>query len=210
MKQKGFALNYLIIGLVVLALAGGTYYLGVKGTLLPKTANTPKACTEEAKICPDGSSVGRTGPNCEFSPCPSGTSSKSSDETANWKIYSNTKYGFEVRYPEQYGQHLSDVDNVILFVSQKNDQVWDIRIAWYIQNTNKKSIHELGNLKNSEYIKMGSSDAIKLLPTNPTSLQVGYIFLHNGKEYNVEVTARNKRAMGDANQILSTFKFASP
>ena len=29
-----------------------------------------KACTMEAKICPDGSSVGRTGPNCEFSPCP--------------------------------------------------------------------------------------------------------------------------------------------
>ncbi len=29
-----------------------------------------KACTEEAKLCPDGSAVGRTGPNCEFSPCP--------------------------------------------------------------------------------------------------------------------------------------------
>ncbi|MDB9944386.1 META domain-containing protein [bacterium] len=31
---------------------------------------TPVACTMEAKICPDGTSVGRTGPNCEFSPCP--------------------------------------------------------------------------------------------------------------------------------------------
>jgi hypothetical protein len=30
----------------------------------------PTACTEEAKQCPDGSSVGRTGPNCEFAPCP--------------------------------------------------------------------------------------------------------------------------------------------
>lgn len=28
------------------------------------------ACTLEAKICPDGSSVGRSGPNCEFTPCP--------------------------------------------------------------------------------------------------------------------------------------------
>jgi hypothetical protein len=27
-------------------------------------------CTTEAKICPDGSGVGRTGPNCEFAPCP--------------------------------------------------------------------------------------------------------------------------------------------
>ena len=28
------------------------------------------ACTREAKICPDGSAVGRTGPNCEFAACP--------------------------------------------------------------------------------------------------------------------------------------------
>jgi hypothetical protein len=27
------------------------------------------ACTEEAKVCPDGSSVGRQGPNCEFAEC---------------------------------------------------------------------------------------------------------------------------------------------
>ena len=27
------------------------------------------ACTQEAKLCPDGSYVGRTGPNCEFTPC---------------------------------------------------------------------------------------------------------------------------------------------
>ncbi len=31
-----------------------------------------QACTQEAKLCPDGSSVGRTGPNCEFAPCPAG------------------------------------------------------------------------------------------------------------------------------------------
>lgn len=30
----------------------------------------PKACTQEAKICPDGSAVSRTGPNCEFAACP--------------------------------------------------------------------------------------------------------------------------------------------
>ena len=28
------------------------------------------ACTDEAKLCPDGSAVGRTGPNCEFTECP--------------------------------------------------------------------------------------------------------------------------------------------
>ena len=27
-------------------------------------------CTMEAKICSDGSAVGRSGPHCEFAPCP--------------------------------------------------------------------------------------------------------------------------------------------
>lgn len=31
----------------------------------------PVSCTMEAKICPDGTSVGRSGPKCEFAPCPS-------------------------------------------------------------------------------------------------------------------------------------------
>lgn len=30
----------------------------------------PVACTMEARICPDGSAVGRQGPNCEFAECP--------------------------------------------------------------------------------------------------------------------------------------------
>jgi len=30
----------------------------------------PIYCSQEARICPDGTAVGRTGPNCEFTPCP--------------------------------------------------------------------------------------------------------------------------------------------
>ncbi len=44
------------------------------GAPTPTPTPTPVACTKEAKICPDGSAVGRTGPNCEFAPCPSPTS----------------------------------------------------------------------------------------------------------------------------------------
>ncbi|MFA5124478.1 MAG: DUF333 domain-containing protein [Patescibacteria group bacterium] len=36
---------------------------------LPGQKPAPTACTMEAKICPDGSSVGREGPNCEFAQC---------------------------------------------------------------------------------------------------------------------------------------------
>jgi len=38
----------------------------------PEASSTPLpvACTMEAKICPDGSYVGRSGPKCEFAACP--------------------------------------------------------------------------------------------------------------------------------------------
>ena len=39
--------------------------------LNPASNSNLMACTTEAKICPDGSAVGRTGVNCEFAPCPS-------------------------------------------------------------------------------------------------------------------------------------------
>jgi len=36
----------------------------------PSPSNEGVFCTQEAKLCPDGSYVGRQGPNCDFAPCP--------------------------------------------------------------------------------------------------------------------------------------------
>ena len=47
------------------------YFLGQKNFFLNGfLGERPVACTLEAKICPDGTAVGRTGPNCEFGDCP--------------------------------------------------------------------------------------------------------------------------------------------
>lgn len=35
-------------------------------------AGKPAACTRDARVCPDGTTVGRIGPDCEFAPCPDG------------------------------------------------------------------------------------------------------------------------------------------
>lgn len=63
-------MNKTFVGLgiiVVLILAGAGVYIAMQQN------PTPVACTMEAKLCPDGSAVGRSGPNCEFAPCPSPT-----------------------------------------------------------------------------------------------------------------------------------------
>lgn len=54
-----------------------------------------KGCTQEAKICPDGSAVGRIGSNCEFAACPAGGKES---QTLN---YNNEDYNFSFSYPER-------------------------------------------------------------------------------------------------------------
>lgn len=60
----------LIILFVVIAVLLGTVSIFVFTTIKHKTGLNTIACTQEAKLCPDGSAVGRTGPNCVFAPCP--------------------------------------------------------------------------------------------------------------------------------------------
>ena len=55
----------ILIILLVLVVLAGIFYLYNK-TIAPVE---PIACTQEAKQCPDGTFVGRTGPNCEFADC---------------------------------------------------------------------------------------------------------------------------------------------
>jgi hypothetical protein len=66
--MKTLLLGILLI--VVIGIAGFLY----RNAMSRPTATAPAgtACTLEAKICPDGTSVGRTGPNCAFAPCPAG------------------------------------------------------------------------------------------------------------------------------------------
>lgn len=40
----------------------------------PGNPGASQGCSEEAKVCPDGSTVVRSGPSCEFAPCPSNSS----------------------------------------------------------------------------------------------------------------------------------------
>jgi len=54
---------------IVLIILTGAFFLSKNQPPLPGGA-----CTMEALLCPDGSGVGRQGPNCEFSACPNQTS----------------------------------------------------------------------------------------------------------------------------------------
>lgn len=61
--------------IIALAVLGFMYYKQdpiPTGTVPSRNGDDGVVCTMDAMQCPDGSYVGRKGPNCEFSPCPTG------------------------------------------------------------------------------------------------------------------------------------------
>ncbi|MBU1102498.1 hypothetical protein KJ853_02465 [Patescibacteria group bacterium] len=97
----------LSIAVVAILAAGGGVFAWQKW-FSPVPSPSIHACIQDAKQCPDGSYVGRTGPNCEFAECPSASPSVSPDATADWQTYRNQEYGFEVKYPDvwqKYTEH---------------------------------------------------------------------------------------------------------
>jgi hypothetical protein len=67
-----------IVGVVIVAVASKD----VEDPVVDWGDTVPQGCTMEAMICPDGTAVGRTGPNCAFAPCPQATTTKTEDEPA--------------------------------------------------------------------------------------------------------------------------------
>jgi len=75
--------------LVILGAVGAVIViLGVpwEQRLKPSEPVYPVACSMIAKLCPDGTAVGRVGPNCEFAPCPGENGISRNDSIIEGKV----------------------------------------------------------------------------------------------------------------------------
>ena len=70
-------------------------YLNYSLWILNRGVVMHPVCTMEARLCSDGSSVGRVGPNCEFAACPALVVDPS------WKTFIDDKKKISFRYPEK-------------------------------------------------------------------------------------------------------------
>ncbi len=87
--QSKNKITLLVVSAIIL-IAGASFIAWSKLSNQPKTA----PCTQEAKLCPDGSYVSRSEPNCEFAQCPDGSSNL-------WKTITDSKTGITFKYPEK-------------------------------------------------------------------------------------------------------------
>ncbi len=218
-KQTKIIIVILVVG--VLVLGGGIYYF------LVKNPQKPVACTQEVKICPDGSAVGRTGPSCEFSPCP--------DQTVDWKTYVNDDYGFEFKYPQtwelnsdvnpgathlyvDFAKFASLVDNKETCVNSvcsrkgpKEDQliINQASVGDEIKTSSglPGKVVSIGGVKGFRYL--GYNPQAKAYSTGVVvyNSQVDRIELSMSIAAPDETQAENDKLNKDFDQIISTFKF---
>lgn len=85
-KQKGLALVYLLVGIIILAVvAGGAYYFGKSQVSKPVSQNSVVTSQTLPQVTPVSSPV--------------------LDETANWKTYNSLNNLYSLRYPSNWYQY---------------------------------------------------------------------------------------------------------
>lgn len=185
MNQKGLAPILIVFLIAILGIGGYLIYT--------KTYSTPQPSSNLAPA----------------TPAPTTT-----DETANWKTYTNTEYALQINYPPDWEVRIDNNTNAFLLLSLRisdRDNSIDIRVlnqsleAWkreYIfdslEETEFNSLPAFLGTINS----IGDREAKQYAFTSPKNKSEIVVI-----DYKTAISDPEKSGNKTVNQILSTFKF---
>ncbi|MCX6752265.1 MAG: hypothetical protein NTZ87_02075 [Candidatus Nomurabacteria bacterium] len=137
-------------------------------------------------------------------------------ETANWKTYTNTKYGFEVKYPvdwrteetkTRYGSTIfslalvsPETDDFIKKVPGTDASTFDVDFMIYPLNYRSNGVRS--------QVVFNGINAEKVV--SESELGTHSIIYLDGKNYTYGIYNISPRNIEENDQILSTFKFIEP
>jgi len=201
---------FLLIILGFIVLVESLYIIISVSKKQPITPPAAVFCTADAMLCPDGSSVGRVAPNCNFSPCPKAETPKPNN-TSTWKTYTNTNFGFSVKYnpvfnPDEVtgsGQQLVSINFGLMKNNGFNIEISTGDIVGYYRNQIIDHVSE--KIDKEERISVDGVSATKLTYKQVIVIEkfdVSKVIV-NKNNHDYIITALSS----DIDQILSTFKF---
>jgi len=210
-KGKGFP-KFIIILIIILVISAIGYFIYQNYFKTEELV----MCSEEAKLCPDGSYVVRVSPSCEFAECPANFDSES-----DWKTYRNEEYGFEIQYPKYWNSNeytFSNVANKIIckFQFVGDGQMSDFSIDIWNSSASDDQIiaNEFVGLefKEESNIFINNKLARKMVYYGPSQILGGmhsyhFYIIHEG---NYSYSFYGGSCMDEqqrCDQIISTFKF---
>ena len=176
-------------------------------------SSLPIACPADAKLCPDGSAVGRTGPKCEFQPC---------SQTVG-KTYDNQKNSYQFNYPSNMiiagdqdridlitptGNHIyltidSDssptIEQYLAKVDKISQTAWENSPSVKVKSTKKTVINGLNCIQRVEDDLSAGIEVTNTYFKSGTNIVISTYSAIPGNESTSDEQTYS--------QILSTFKF---
>ncbi len=239
MNTKGIAILPVVVivaGLLAFGATGYFLYSSFKNTneradtnagLVNLNTNEGIPCTADAKLCPDGSSVGRTGPNCEFAACPGMNANTnvnaSADVTKDWTMHLNEK-GWSIRFPKTYQQSITrgftKPDSVVKVAESTDiDSQYAIYIEEYPNDASNRSTYawQSGGYQepypagfvDKESVALGNIEATRF-KVNVTGQDVHYYYIKTASTM-FRIEDRRIGSGGEANEdIIKTFRVTDP
>jgi len=192
--QKGFAPILILVGVLVL-IAGGVYYLGIKKAPVQQVQN-PMVTFQTAQATPTPST---------------------SDQTVNWKTYTNNENNYSFKYPQTW--QLEQEGTTIRIFDPKSKYSESFSFITYSPVSPKK----LSLLSIEDFVKQ-QQDNIPYLQFTPITIGgiegkrttdipgadvYDTVFVKRGSTiYKIELSNEGASITKDTfDQILSTFKF---
>jgi len=126
------------------------------------------------------------------------------DETADWKIYRNEEYGYEIKYPQDWEKgDLSMRTRIFVYkdFTQLPDNSKELPLKDWLDWQSKKSDFSYENFD------FYGSNAFKVKTGAVGGYDIQIIIEHQDKIYSLSMSIMKKEDLETFNQILSTFRF---